>query len=161
MKTLLVVDMQKGFIKNDDYLALNKKIENLILSNQYDKIFFTKFINDKSNNPLYEQKIGWKGLKTEEEQEISLTIPKNSIVFEKNGYGLKIEDLLYIKSLDVKQLDICGVKSEACVYAIALQLWDAGIYPNILINYVMGDTNMKDVYIKQFGGIDSKEYMNE
>lgn len=157
MKTLLVVDMQKGFIKNDDYLALNDKLEGLISNNQYDKVIFTKFINNKSNNPLYEQKIGWKGLKTRKDQEISLTIPKNSIVFEKYGYGLRIEDLEYIKSLNVKQVDICGVKSEACVYAIALQLWDLGIYPNILINYVMGDTKMKDVYIKQFGGVDNKE----
>ena len=157
MKTLLVVDMQKGFIKNDDYLALNSKLENLISNNQYDKVILTKFINNKSNNPLYEQKIGWKGLKTKKAQEISIAIPENSIIFEKYGYGLRIEDLEYIKSLNVKQVDICGVKSEACVYAIALQLWDLGIYPNILINYVMGDTNMEDVYIKQFGGVDNKE----
>lgn len=46
MKTLLVVDMQKGFIKNDDYLALNNKLADLISNNQYDKVIFTKFIND-------------------------------------------------------------------------------------------------------------------
>lgn len=157
MKALLVVDMQKGFIKNDDYLVLNKRIDDLISNNQYDKVIFTKSMNDKSNNPLYEQKLDWKRLKTKKEQEISIAIPGNSIIFEKYGYGLRIEYLEYIKSLNVKQVDICGVKSEACVYAIALQLWDLGIYPNILINYVMGNTNMKDVYIKQFGGVDNKE----
>ena len=157
MKTLLVVDMQKGFIKNDDYLALNNKLADLISNNKYDKVIFTKFINDNSNNPLYGQKIGWKGLKTKKEQEISLDIPKNSIIFEKYGYGLRKEDIEYIKSLNLKEIDICGVKSEACIYAIALQLWDLGIYPNILINYCLGDIDMKNIYIKQFGGIDNKE----
>ena len=149
--------MQKGFIKNDDYLALNNKLENLISNNQYDKVIFTKFINDNARNSLYQDKIGWNGLKTKKEQEISLNIPENAVIFEKNGYGIKQEDLDYIKSLNIKEIDICGVKAEACVYAIALQLWDARIYPNILINYVLGDTDMKNIYIKQFGGIDSKE----
>lgn len=157
MKTLLVIDMQKGFMKNGRYKDLNKRIETLISNSQYDKVIFTKFINNKSNNPLYEQKIGWKGLRTKKEQEFSLKIPTYAKIMEKYGYGLILDDLEYIKSLNIKQIDICGVKSEACVYAIALQLWDEGIYPNILINYVMGDTNMKDLYIKQFGGIDNKE----
>lgn len=161
MKTLLVIDMQKGFMKNNRYKALNKRIESLISNSQYDKVIFTKFINNKSQNPLYEQKIGWKGLKTKKEQEFSLKIPTYATIMEKYGYGLEKSNLEYIKSLNLQEIDVCGVKSEACVYAIALQLWDAGIYPNILINYVMGDTNMKDVYIKQFGGIDSKEYVNE
>ena len=157
MKVLLVVDMQNGFIKNVQYKTLNNKIKSLIVNNSYDKIILTKFINDNEKNSLYQQKIGWKGLKTKEEQEISLDIPKNSIVFEKYGYGLRKEDIEYIKSLNLKDIDICGVKSEACVYAIALQLWDLGIYPNILINYCLGDIDMKNIYIKQFGGIDNKE----
>ena len=57
----------------------------------------------------------------------------------------------YIKSLNINSIDICGVKSEACVYAIALQLWDNAIFPNILTNYVHGDVNMNDIFIKQFG----------
>jgi len=153
MKTLLVVDMQKGFIKNDDYKKLNDKINSLIKNSGYDNIIFTKYINDKTKNLLYEQKIGWKGLKTRKEQEFSLNVPKNAVILEKNGYGLKQEDLDYIKSLNIKEIDVCGVKAEACVYAISLQLWDLGIYPNILINYVLGDANMKNIYTKQFGGV--------
>lgn len=157
MKTLLVVDMQKGFIKGKSYEKLIDKINDLITNGKYEKVLFTKFINDNARNSLYQDKIGWNGLKTKKEQEISLNIPKNAVVFEKNGYGLKQEDLNYIKSLNIQEIDVCGVKTEACVYAIALQLWDARIYPNILINYVLGDTDMKNIYIKQFSGIDSKE----
>ena len=50
MKTLLVVDMQKGFIKDDDYLALNNKLADLILNNQYDKVIFTKFMKEIYKN---------------------------------------------------------------------------------------------------------------
>lgn len=157
MKTLLVVDMQKGFIKGKSYEKLIDKINNLIANGKYENVVFTKFINDNARNSLYQEKIAWNCLKTKKEQEISINIPKNSIVFEKYGYGLEKSNLEYIKSLNIKEIDICGVKAEACVYAIALQLWDARIYPNILINYVLGDTDMTNVYIKQFGGIDSKE----
>lgn len=157
MKALLVVDMQQGFMKNDEYLALNNRISKLIEIGGYDKVIFTKFINDKTQNSLFEERLGYKNLKSKQEQQISLNIPKNSIIFEKYGYGLKQEDLEYIKSLNIKQIDVCGVQSDACVYAVALQLWDEGVYPNILINYVMGDTNMKDFYVKQFGGVDYKE----
>ena len=37
MKTLLVIDMQKGFMKNDRYKVLNKRIKSLISNSQYDK----------------------------------------------------------------------------------------------------------------------------
>lgn len=90
---------------------------------------------------------------TKDEQDFSLNIPKNSIIMEKYGYGLNWQDLDYINSLDVKKIDICGLKSEACVYAISLQLWDMGIFPNILCKYVEGDVNMENIFIKQFGNV--------
>ena len=56
-----------------------------------------------------------------------------------------------IKSLNIKEIDICGVKSDACIYAISLQLWDNGIYPNILTKYIAGDFNITKIFKKQFG----------
>ena len=153
MKVLLVVDMQKGFISSKKYLDLNEKINNLILQNTYDKFIITKFINEKSRNSFYQDKIGWNKLTTKNEQDFSITIPENAIIMNKYGYGLNGKDLDYLKSLNIKEIDICGLKSEACVYAISLQLWDFGIYPNILANYIAGDVNMNDIFIKQFGNI--------
>lgn len=153
MKILLVIDMQKGFMKNSKYLELNNKISDYISKSNYDKIIFTKYINEKLKNSLYQDKIGWTKLTTKHEQDFSLKIPKNAIIMEKYGYGLNRQDLDYINSLNIKEVDICGLKSEACVYAISLQLWDIGIYPNILYNYVEGDVDMKKIFIKQFGNI--------
>ncbi len=153
MKVLLVVDMQKGFITNKKYLELNEKINNLILQSNYDKFILTKYINEKSKNSFYQDKIGWNKLTTENEQNFSIVIPQNAIILKKYGYGLDREDLDYLKSLNIKEIDICGLKSEACVYAISLQLWDLGIYPNILANYIAGDVDMNNIFIKQFGNI--------
>ena len=157
MKVLLVVDMQKGFINTYNNVGLVSKINNLIENGKYDKLIFTKFKNDTLKNAFYQEKIGWNGLKTHEEQELVVNVPKGSIVLEKYGYGLERKDLEYINSLSAKEMDIFGVKAEACVYAIALQLWDTGIYPNILINYVVGNKDMKNVYKKQFGVVDEIE----
>lgn len=153
MSVLLVVDMQKGFMKNNEYLNLSNKIDDYIRKNKYDKIIFTKYKNDKSKNPFYQDRIGWSKLTTDSEQEFSVNIPQNAIIIEKYGYGLSKVDLDFIKSLNIKEIDICGLKSEACVYAIAFQLWDNGIYPNILANYVIGNVDMKKIFINQFGNI--------
>ena len=151
MKVLLVVDMQKGFIKNKDYWVLSDRISNLVNNGGYDKLIFTKFINDRMKNPLYEDRLNWPGLQTEEEQNFSFLLPQNAIVFNKYGYGVGEDCLQYIANLHIDEIDICGVQSEACVYAIALQLWDSGIYPNILKDYVLGHVDMQDVFVSQFG----------
>ena len=159
-KVLLIVDMQKGFINKKIYSDLVVKINDLINMNTYDYYIFTKFINKK--NSFYVNKLKWKNLITNDSQKICVTMPKNSLVFEKYGYGLdnicveKIRELV----LPDNQIDICGLQTDACVYAIALQLFDNGIYPNILINYTATLNNneaIKAMLIHQFGKIDEME----
>lgn len=159
-KILIVVDMQKGFINKPNYVSLNQKINTLIKSNNYTNYIFTKFIN--LQNSLYETKLKWFGLKTPQEQEISVELPKNkSIIFEKFGYGLSLRQIEFIKNLNVDTVDICGLQTDACVYAIALQLFDNGIYPNILINYCETAPSrnkiVKKILKHQFGQVDDKE----
>ena len=158
MKVLLVVDMQKGFI-NFEYGYLVNKINKYIENNKYDKIIFTKFINE--NDSLFKSKLNYSKLQDIDSQKIVVNIPNNSVILEKTGYGLSLENMKYIKNLNIKQIDVCGLETDACVYAIALQLFDNNIYPNILINYV--DTkeelkeSIKNVLIRQFGSVDEKE----
>ena len=95
------------------------------------------------------------GLKLREKDELKIN------ALDTGSFMHEVIDMFFKEidenNLNLKEIDICGVKSEACVYAIALQLWDLGIYPNILINYCLGDIDMKNIYIKQFGCIDNKE----
>ena len=68
MKVLLVVDMQNGFMKNNKYLEFNNKINDFIATHNYDLFILTKYINEKSKNSLYQDKIGWNKLTTKKEQ---------------------------------------------------------------------------------------------
>lgn len=159
MKILLVVDMQKGFMTKPNYINLQKKIDELICKNDYDKYIFTRFIN--KNNPLYRTKLNWDKLSDKKSQEICVPVPENSVVFNKSGYGLDIKDLEKIKQLGISKIDICGLQTDACVYAIALQLWDNHIFPNILKNYVATTPSREnqaiEMTIHQFGAVDERQ----
>lgn len=64
MKVLMIVDMQQGFIKDNNKFLIDK-INNLIKSNEYDRYIFTIFKNKK--NSLYEKKLKWTRLQSQEE----------------------------------------------------------------------------------------------
>lgn len=153
MKTLLIVDMQEGFMTKPNYIELKTKINELISKNEYDKYIFTKFVNKEQS--LYQKELKWFDLNDEKSQEICVTIPKNSLIFEKYGYGLSFENIEKIKQLNISQIDLCGIELDACVYAIALQMWDNNIFPSVLINYVgipSGiEKSTKNIIIRQFG----------
>jgi len=153
----MIIDIQDGFMNKEYYRDLSKRIEAYLKTTNYDKVIFTKYKNDKSKNNLYQTKIGWHGLKTQESQNFTITPPTDAIIFEKYGYGLSRKDLDYIKSLNVNEIDICGLKANACVYAISLQLFDMNIYPNIIWNLVECEPELKDamknIFIKQFGNV--------
>ena len=159
-KVLLIVDMQKGFINKNEYSNLINKINNLIKRNTYNYYIFTKFIN--KTDSFYVKKLNWKNLISEESQKICVTIPKNSLIFEKFGYGLNESQIKKIKEIVFtdNQIDICGLQTDACVYAISIQLFDNLIFPNILINYTAtsnNNENVKSMLIHQFGTIDEME----
>ena len=157
-KVLLIVDMQNGFITKPNYKNLQSKINELIKLDDYDIYIFTKFIN--KDESLYEKKLKWFELKSKESQTICVEMPKNSLIFEKFGYGLSNEQINQIKALNIDSIDICGLQTDACVYAIAFQLFDNGIFPNILINYCQTSLERnsiaKEILIHQFGAVDEK-----
>lgn len=158
MKTLMVVDLQNGFMNRDCYIELKDKISALIKNVQYDKIIFTKFVNKPGS--MYEKHLNWRRLQSAEEQEIAIKIDKDFEIFEKHGYGLEAEDLAKVKKWGV--VDVCGLQTDACVYAIALQLFDNGIFPNILMNYVatngLSQEDAERMLIHQFGSVDKSVY---
>lgn len=157
-KILIIVDMQNGFMTKPNYIELKTKIDSLVKINDYDYFIFTKFMN--IDNSLYDTKLNWHELKDEYSQKICIEIPDNSIVLEKYGYGLTNSQIDFIKELKIDEVDICGLQTDACVYAIAFQLFDNGIYPNILINYCETTPNRKEtakeMLIHQFGKVDEK-----
>lgn len=153
----MVVDMQLGFMRKAKYRHLVAKVNDLIVNGGYDKIIFTKFRN---RGRLFRKKLNWKHLHSERSQQIVTTCPHNAIIFYKSGYELENQDLEFVKKLNCEQIDICGIQTDACVYAISLQLFDCGIFPNVLFNYTATYCDkkvLKNLFIHQFGSIDERE----
>jgi len=161
MKVLLVVDMQNGFLEDNRFIKLKEKISELVQKPEYEQVVFTKFINCRDKNNLFVDQLKWNGLTSIKDQQICVDIPDNSVVCEKYGYGLDCETMNRILSMNVDSIDICGYEASACVYTIALQIFDRGIFPNILANYIgykEGLQNlMHEIFIAQFGKVDDRD----
>lgn len=159
MRILMIVDMQEYFMHHLANRKLRDKINDLIANDEYDKYVFTRFVN--APNSLYEAGLKWSEMQDEESCKIVVNVPPDSIIIDKSTYGLSTEDIDKLKSINVKSIDICGLYTDACVYAISLQLWDRGIFPNIFINYTTAASisakQIRDVLEHQFASVDDKE----
>ena len=66
-KLLLIIDVQKNFI-NEHTEFLIDKISKVIESNKFEKVAFTKFINDEDSN--FYKTLNWHGCMTNEDRKI-------------------------------------------------------------------------------------------
>ena len=78
MKNIIIVDMQKGFMKKTNH-HLIEKIKNYLKQNNFDNIFFTKCVND-CESP-YTKLLNWNGITKEEVSHIYLA----------GGFGFKLD----------------------------------------------------------------------
>ena len=131
MKNIIVVDMQKGFMTNNNKHLIDK-INQYLKSNSFDNIFFTKCVNDEQSP--YAKILGWNGMTMEEEQALVCSLPTNAKVLTKNCYGISNQDIKMFKDLGITEMEICGTDTDACCLAIAFNLFDNNIKPiNIFI----------------------------
>ena len=152
MKKLLVIDMQKGFInENNEFLI--KNIENLLKNRLFDKIIATKFIN--CENSQYEKYLDWKEMQGGEQTEFALQFPENTTVIEKCSYGLPVEKLKDFSAND--EVYLCGTDYDACVLAIGYQLFDQGVCVKFIQNAIgsSSSTNrnktLDEIVVRNFG----------
>ena len=143
MKNIIIIDMQKGFMKETNY-HLIEKINNYLKQNNFDNIFFTKCIND-CDSP-YTKLLNWNGVTMEEEQEIVIDIPQNAKILTKNCYGLSNENIKLFKDLGITEMEICGTDTDACCLAIAFNLFDNNIKPIILSDLCASSSRNKNVH---------------
>ena len=94
MKNIIIIDMQKGFI-NKNNIHLVDKINNYLLNNKFDNVFYTKCVY--SENSPFVKILNWTNMKDIKEQEIIVNLTKNAVIFDKEGYGLSNEDINKIK----------------------------------------------------------------
>ena len=117
---LLVIDMQKAFInQNTEYLI--EKISNLINTNQYNNIVFTRFIN--TNDSIYVRDLNYYGC-IGEDKELVIK-PDNHKVIDKKVYSsLNSELKNYIIENNITKIYLCGINTDCCVLKTAFDLFE-------------------------------------
>ena len=148
MKTLLIVDMQKGFItENNKFLV--KNIENLLKKHDFDRIFATKFINNEKSP--FVKYLDYTKFFDGDGTDFALDLPSKTVEIKKTSYTLP-------KILRGGEFYLCGTDYDSCVLAIAFQLFDHGIQPKIILDCVGSHSknpipleDFKKICIKNFG----------
>jgi len=143
MKSIIVIDMQKGFINKNNQHIVNS-INEYLNNNEFKNVFYTKFLNNE-NSPFVKI-LKWNSMLNKDEQELVVSVKNNAIIFEKSTYSLNIDNLNAIKSLNIKEIEVCGTDTEACVLIIASQLFDNNIKPIILSNLCASSSSNKNIH---------------
>ena len=133
-KLLLVIDVQKDFI-NEHTEKILPKIKELVNSDKYDLIAFTRFINDE--NSIWYKKLNYTGCMTKEGQEIVIDT-KNHKIFDKKIYTAVNDELkTYIQENDISEIYLCGFDTDACVQKTAIDLFEQNYDVYVLKDYCM------------------------
>ena len=133
-KLLLVIDVQKDFI-NENTKPILLKIEELVNSDNFKNVVFTRFINDV--NSIWYKELNYKGCLTEEQQQIAIDT-KNCKIFDKKIYSsLNDEFKKYLIENNIDEIYLCGFDTDACVSKTALDLFENNYNVYVLKDYCM------------------------
>ena len=137
---LLVIDLQESFI-NECTKLLPPKIEKLLISNKFDYIVFTKFINDDKSD-IY-RILNYKGCMTEKDRNIVIDT-KNYKIIEKRVYTAYNDELKsYIDSNNIKTIYLCGIDTDACVLKTALDLFENNLDVKVIEDCSMSHSGIE------------------
>jgi len=132
---LLIVDVQVGFL-NPFTRHIPERIARLIERGEYDPILFTRFIN-VPDSP-YGRFLNWRDLtdstNTALAPELTL-VADPELTFAKPGFaGMPDELAAYLQGNQVQQITLVGIDTDMCVLKIAMDVFDLGIRPIILVD---------------------------
>jgi nicotinamidase-related amidase len=132
---LLVVDVQLGFL-NPFTRHIPGRIVRLIDRGEYDPILFTRFVN-KADGP-YHRFLDWHECAGEPDTLLAPELERFAgpdRVFTKLGYaGLSDELATHLRERGYEQIALAGIDTDMCVLKVALDVFDLGIRPIILVD---------------------------
>ncbi len=131
---LIIIDVQNGFIspKTDHILP---RIQSLLEEENFDHVVFTRFVNTEDSP--FVRFLNWNKVSKGEEIEISsLLKPFAKTVYDKSTYTALTETLSqFIVRHSIETAFICGIDTDCCVLATAIDLFEFGIRPCVLTYY--------------------------
>jgi nicotinamidase-related amidase len=132
---LLVIDVQRGFI-NSFTNHVPSRVRRLIELGDFAPVLFTVFVNDQGSP--YHTLLDWHGCAAPPETELVdelTTLASPDDVFEKHGLTGLPEPLAdRLKREGHKQVSLAGIDTDMCVLKIAMDVFDMGIEPIVLVD---------------------------
>jgi nicotinamidase-related amidase len=132
-KTLLVVDVQAGFI-NDFTHHIPQRIARLVERENYTFVLFTQFVN--SPEGPYTRLLNWQGCQDDSDTELAAELKSfadANLVFTKPGLcGLPEALINFLNEHQIQQVFVAGIDTDMCVLKIAMDLFDRSIEPIVL-----------------------------
>lgn len=132
---LLIVDVQVGFL-NPFTRHIPARIARLLARGEYAPVLFTRFVNIPDSP--YWRFLNWRACAEPTETELApelVAFAEPDLTFAKPGYaGISDELLGYLQSSGWDQMTIAGIDTDMCVLKIAMDIFDMGIRPVILVD---------------------------
>jgi len=124
---LIIVDMQNVFLQQAQDLIV--PVQEVARQWNESDIYWLKYRNHPKS--LYEEHLSWSAAIVS--PEIDLIEGKGQKqTYTHYGYSPPLEMIRDLQNKDYKTAYICGVDSDACVYAAMMSLWDHNIRPILL-----------------------------
>lgn len=132
---LIIVDVQEGFI-NDYTRHVPERIARLVAEGKYQPIIFTRFVN--VDGSPYRRILDWHGCAEEDETRICASLEELSTkgdIYIKAGHtGLSQQMREELSKRQFRRVAVAGIDTDMCVLKTAMDLFDLGIEPLVLID---------------------------
>jgi len=134
-RPLLVVDVQNGFI-NEFTHHIPARVAQLIDTNAFEPVLFTLFVNEPGSP--YQRLLEWHDSAEPPETDLVPELERFATdhnVYIKRGLTGMTQDLADRLAQDkIEEITLVGIDTDMCVLKIALDLFDAGIEPVVLVD---------------------------
>lgn len=132
---LIVVDVQQCFL-NEYTHHIPGRVVRLIRSGDYDPVLFTRFVN-VPHSP-YRRILDWHGCEGDAGIRLAPELESfaaSARVFVKPGYAGISEELgETLRESGWEQVVLAGIDTDMCVLKVALDVFDLGIKPIVLVD---------------------------
>ena len=131
---LVLIDIQGGFFSPETKRVFDK-VETLFKMKEFDHIVATRFVNNDDSS--FVKIMGWdKCMSGESIQLYPAVEQKAEQVFEKSKYSCFTKEFKqYIKKNKITKIYFAGVDTDGCVLKSALDCFERGIQPEVLVNF--------------------------